>query len=44
VVEKSWRQQFIIKGTLLREEFIHSATGLGIQDFKASTGWVDGFK
>jgi hypothetical protein len=32
-----------IRGTLLREKSLHIAMGLGIQDFKASTGWIDGF-
>lgn len=33
----------VIRDTLLREKSIHIATGLGIQDFRTSTGWIDGF-
>jgi hypothetical protein len=33
-----------ISGTLLREKVVHIATRLGIEDFKASNGWISGFK
>jgi hypothetical protein len=34
----------VISGTLLREKASHMATRLGIEDFKASYFWMDGFK
>jgi hypothetical protein len=34
----------VITGTLLREKVLHIATRLGIEDFKASNGWINGFK
>jgi hypothetical protein len=33
-----------ISGTLLREKALHIATRLGIEDLKASNGWINGFK
>jgi hypothetical protein len=29
---------------MLKEKALHTATWLGIDDFKASNGWIDGFK
>jgi hypothetical protein len=34
----------VISGTLLREKALHTATRLGIEDIKASNGWINGFK
>lgn len=34
----------MISGTLLTEKSLHIATVLGIEDFKASNGWIDSFK
>jgi hypothetical protein len=34
----------VINGTLLRERALHIATRLGIEDFKASNGWINSFK
>jgi hypothetical protein len=34
----------VISGTLLTEKSLHIATVLGIEDFKASNGWIDSFK
>jgi hypothetical protein len=34
----------VISGTLLREKALHISTRLGIEDFKASNGWINGFK
>jgi hypothetical protein len=34
----------VISGSLLREKALHIATRLGIEDFTASTGWINGFK
>jgi hypothetical protein len=34
----------VISGSLLREKALHIATRLGIEDFKASNGWITGFK
>jgi hypothetical protein len=44
----AWKQargsNVVISGTLLREKALHIATRLGIEDFKASNGWINGFK
>jgi hypothetical protein len=34
----------VISGTLLRERALDTATRLGIEDFKASNGWINCFK
>jgi hypothetical protein len=34
----------VISGTLLREKALHIATRLGIEDLKASNGWINSFK
>jgi hypothetical protein len=34
----------VISGTLLRERALHIATRLGIEDFKASNGWIQLFQ
>jgi hypothetical protein len=34
----------VIRGTLLREKALHIATRLGIEDLKASNGWINSFK
>jgi hypothetical protein len=34
----------VTSGTLLREKALHIATRLGIEFFKASDGWISGFK
>jgi hypothetical protein len=34
----------VISVTLLREKDLHIATRLGIENFKASNGWINGFK
>jgi hypothetical protein len=34
----------VISGALLREKALHIATRFGIEDFKASNGWINGFK
>jgi hypothetical protein len=34
----------VISGSLLKEKALHIATRLGIEDFKASNGWIDDFK
>jgi hypothetical protein len=34
----------VISGTLLTEKALHIATRLGIEDFKASNGWINSFK
>jgi hypothetical protein len=33
-----------ISGVLLKEKALHAAARLGIEDFKASNGWIDRFK